>query len=304
MLSFIIGVLEQGALYAFLSIGVMLTYKILGVSDLSVDGTFPLGAVVSAVVIVKWQNPWLGLLGSLLAGMLAGAITGILHVKLKISSLLSGILVMTALYSINLMIAGGSSNIPLLNEKTLFDTAWLAPLNPPPFVYQFYNLFILVGLLIIVKLLIDWILSTKFGYLLKVTGDNEGLVTSLGHDVGAVKIMGLSLANGLVALSGGIAASVGNYYDVTLGTGMVVMGLASVMLGTLILGKTKFKPTSMVIVGSIIYRLIVGIAIRFEVDSRHLRLVTVIIVLVTIIINNFSSSLSFGDKKGDSDVKL
>lgn len=276
MINFIINVLEQGSLYAILAIGVMISYKIIGLSDLSVDGTYPLGAVVSAVLIMGGMSPWLALFVSFVAGVLAGSVTGILHVKLKISSLLSGILVMTGLYSINLMIAGGKSNLPLLNERNLFDG----------FNFPYARLIVLVSIVILIKFLVDWLLNTKLGYLLKVTGDNEGLVTGLGHDVGAVKIIGLSLSNGLVALSGGVAASVGKYYDITLGTGMVVMGLSSVMLGTLLLRRFSVKDTTMVIVGSIAYRFIVALAIRFGLDPQHMKLVTVIIFVVAIVLNN------------------
>ena len=276
MINFIINVLEQGSLYAILAIGVMISYKIIGLSDLSVDGTYPLGAVVSAVLIMGGMSPWLALFVSFVAGVLAGSVTGILHVKLKISSLLSGILVMTGLYSINLMIAGGKSNLPLLNERYLFDG----------FNFPYARLIVLVSMVILIKFLVDWLLSTKLGYLLKVTGDNEGLVTGLGHDVGMVKIIGLSLSNGLVALSGGVAASVGKYYDITLGTGMVVMGLSSVMLGTLLLRRFSVKDTTMVIVGSIAYRFIVALAIRFGLDPQHMKLVTVIIFVVAIVLNN------------------
>lgn len=276
MINFIINVLEQGSLYAILAIGVMISYKIIGLSDLSVDGTYPLGAVVSAVLIMGGMSPWLALFVSFVAGVLAGSVTGILHVKLKISSLLSGILVMTGLYSINLMIAGGKSNLPLLNERNLFDG----------FNFPYARLIVLVLMVILIKFLVDWLLNTKLGYLLKVTGDNEGLVTGLGHDVGTVKIIGLSLSNGLVALSGGVAASVGKYYDITLGTGMVVMGLSSVMLGTLLLRRFSVKDTTMVIVGSIAYRIIVALAIRFGLDPQHMKLVTVIIFVVAIVLNN------------------
>ena len=276
MINFIINVLEQGSLYAILAIGVMISYKIIGLSDLSVDGTYPLGAVVSAVLIMGGMSPWLALFVSFVAGVLAGSVTGILHVKLKISSLLSGILVMTGLYSINLMIAGGKSNLPLLNERNLFDG----------FNFPYARLIVLVSMVILIKFLVDWLLSTKLGYLLKVTGDNEGLVTGLGHDVGMFKIIGLSLSNGLVALSGGVAASVGKYYDITLGTGMVVMGLSSVMLGTLLLRRFSVKDTTMVIVGSIAYRFIVALAIRFGLDPQHMKLVTVIIFVVAIVLNN------------------
>lgn len=297
MLKFLINVLEQGSLYGILSMGVLLSYKIIGVSDLSVDGSYPLGAVVSAVFIVSGGSPWLGLLASLFAGLLAGSITGLLHVKLKISSLLSGILVMTGLYSINLMIAGGRSNLPLLNEKTLFDTTWLQKAKIAPEILPYYRLILLVLIAMVIKLVVDWILSTKLGYLLKVTGDNEGLVTGLGHDVGKVKIIGLALSNGIVAMSGGVAVSVGKYYDVSLGTGMIVMGLSSVMLGSLLLGKSKAKLTTMVLAGSLAYRLIVAIAIRLGMNPQHMKLVTVIIFIIAIVLNNASFTFKFKDRK-------
>ncbi|NLW15431.1 MAG: ABC transporter permease [Erysipelothrix sp.] len=298
MIKFLINVIEQGALYGVLSIGVLLTYRVIGISDLSVDGSYPLGAVVSAVVIINGGSAWLGLAASLAAGLLAGAMTGLLHVKLRISSLLSGILVMTGLYSINLMIAGGRSNLPLLKEKTLFDTAWLESINAPDIIVKYYRLILLLIIVMVIKWVVDWVLATKMGYLLKVTGDNEGLVTVLGHDVGKVKIIGLALSNGLVALSGGIAASVGRYYDVSLGVGMIVIGLSSVMLGMLLLGNTKAKLTTQAIVGSIVYRLIVALAIRFGLDPQHMKLITVIIFIVAIVLNNASISLNFIDKKG------
>lgn len=304
MLNFIINVLEQGFLYGILSMGVLLTYRVIGVSDLSVDGTYPLGAVVSGMLIINGVSPWLALLVSLLAGLIAGSITGLLHVKLKISSLLSGILVMTGLYSVNLILAGGRSNLPLLNEKTLFDYAWLEKLNFPTTLLPYYRLAVLLALVMIIKLVVDWILSTKLGYLLKVTGDNESLVTGLGHDVGKVKIIGLALSNGIVALSGGVAVSVAKYYDISLGTGMIVMGLSSVMLGTLLLSKSKVKMTSMVIVGSVVYRLIVALAIRFGMNPQHMKLVTVLIFVIAIILNNASFTLDFKKRKEVAHAKL
>ena len=307
MLNFLVNVLEQGALYAVLAIGVMMSFNIVGISDMSVDGTFPLGAVVSAVIVIKGGSPWLGLAAAVVAGALAGSITGLLHVKLKISSLLSGILVMTGLYSVNLIIGGGKSNLPLLREKNLFDTGWLSGLNLPEGVLDFYRLAVLLVLVMIVKFVIDWLLATRMGYLLKITGDNEGLVTTLGHDIGKVKIIGLATANGLAAMSGAMAGSVGRYYDVSLGAGMVVMGLSSVMLGTLLLKRTNFKLTTLAIVGSIIYRLIVAVAIRLGLDAQHLKLVTVVIFVVALAINNSSFSLRKvvgNSMKGGRDVSL
>lgn len=306
MTRFIINVLEQGSLYAILSIAVMLTYKIIGMADMSVDGTYPLGAVVSAVFILNGGNPWVSLIVAAFSGVLAGCMTGILHVKLRISSLLSGILVMTGLYSVNLIIAGGRSNLSLLNDATLFDVQWLVKFKDAAFfgfveqyVLPYYRLIVLVMMVLLIKWAVDWLLQTKLGYLLRVTGDNESLVVALGHDVGKVKIIALAISNGLAALSGAVAASVGRYYDVSLGTGMVVMGLSSVMLGTLLMKKSSVKMTSMVILGSILYRFIVALAIRLGMDPQHMKLITVVIFVVAIVLNNASLSLTFMHKKGE-----
>ena len=306
MARFIINVLEQGSLYAILSIAVMLTYKIIGMADMSVDGTYPLGAVVSAVFILNGGNPWVSLIVAAFSGVLAGCMTGVLHVKLRISSLLSGILVMTGLYSVNLIIAGGRSNLSLLNDATLFDVQWLLKFKDAAFfgfveqyVLPYYRLIVLVMMVLLIKWAVDWLLQTKLGYLLRVTGDNESLVVALGHDVGKVKIIALAISNGLAALSGAVAASVGRYYDVSLGTGMVVMGLSSVMLGTLLMKKSSVKMTSMVILGSILYRFIVALAIRLGMDPQHMKLITVVIFVVAIVLNNASLSLTFMHKKGE-----
>lgn len=289
-MAFAIDVLIQGLLYGILTMGVMLSYKILDIPDLSVDGTFPLGAVVSAVLIIQGVNPWIALIASLLAGVLAGMMTGIFHVKFKITALLSGILVMTGLYSINLLI-GGKGNIALFKYANLFDTNWLEAINAPSFIVNNYQLIVMVLLMVGVKIFIDFILRTRLGYLLKVTGDNENLVASLGHDVGKVKIFGLALSNGIVALSGGVAVSVGKSFDISMGTGMVVLGLASVILGTLLLRKTKCSMTFMVIVGSILYRFIIAIAIRMNMDPKMMKLATVIIFVGAIVLNNLSTKL-------------
>lgn len=306
MARFIINVLEQGSLYAILSLAVMLTYKIIGMADMSVDGTYPLGAVVSAVFILNGGNPWVSLIVATFAGLLAGCMTGVLHVKLRISGLLSGILVMTGLYSVNLIIAGGRSNLSLLNDATLFDVQWLVKFKDAAFfgfieqyVLPYYRLIVLMMMVLLIKWAVDWLLQTKLGYLLRVTGDNESLVVALGHDVGKVKIIALAISNGLAALSGAVAASVGRYYDVSLGTGMVVMGLSSVMLGTLLMKKSSVKMTSMVILGSILYRFIVALAIRLGMDPQHMKLITVVIFVVAIVLNNASLSLTFMHKKGE-----
>lgn len=288
LVSFGVEVLIQGLLYGLMSMGVLMSYKILDFADLSVDGTFPLGGAVSAILITSGVNPWLALLVSLVAGMVAGFLTGFFHVKLGIAGLLSGILVMTGLYSINLWIAG-SPNLPLFKEANLFSTDWLVGMNAPSWLVDNYKLIVMIVLVLVVKMIIDWLLRTKVGYLMKVTGDNESLVTSLGHSVGRVKMLGLSISNGIVALSGGVAVSVSRYYDITLGTGMVVLGLSSVILGTILLSKTKLKQTTMVVVGAIAYRLIVSIAIWQGLNAQNMKLMTVVIFIFAILLNRLIS---------------
>lgn len=289
MTGFLVEVLVQGLLYGLMSMGVMMSYKILDFADLSVDGSFPLGGAVSAALMVAGVNPWIALLVSLLAGMLAGFMTGIFHVKFGIAGLLSGILVMTGLYSVNLWVTGWLPNVSLFKQTTLFSTEWLVDLGAPQFLISNYKVIVLAVFVLVVKLLIDWLLSTKVGYLMKVTGDNEGLVTSLGHSVGAVKILGLSISNGIVALSGAVSVSVSRYYDITSGTGMVVLGLSSVILGTMILNKTKSKQTSMVIFGAILYRLIIAGALSMGLKPQNMKLMTVVIFVAAILINRFIS---------------
>lgn len=294
MLGFVIDVLIQGLLYGIMSMGVMLSYKILDIPDLSVDGTYPLGVAISAILIINGVNPWVALLASLAGGFLAGIVTGVFHVKFGISALLSGILVMTGLYSINMMVAGGKSNLPLFKYDNIFSTTWLEKMGAPSFIIDNFQLIVMIILVVLIKIMIDTLLTTRVGYLLKVTGDNEGLVTSLGHNVGAVKILGLALANSIVALSGGVAASVGRYFDVSLGTGMVVLGLSSVILGTTLFGKLKFKQTTKVILGAIVYRFIIAIALRFNMDPQHLKLATVVIFVGAILLNQSKISKYLG----------
>lgn len=281
-------VLTQGLIYGVLALGVMVSYKVLDFADLSVDGTFPLGGAICAVLIVNGFNPWLALLIAFFGGAIAGFVTGWLHVKLKIAGLLSGILVMTALYSINLRVGNGS-NIPIYNydsftSSPFTDASW-ANTSVGMWINENFTLLMLLLVIIGIKVLLDLFLKTRFGYLMKVTGDNEALVAVLGHDSGIVKMVGLSLSNAVVALSGAIAVSVNGYHDVNFGKGMVVLGLASVILGTIILKKTKASLTSMVIVGTIAYRLIVALAIKQGLDSKDLQLVTVLIFIGAIILN-------------------
>ena len=290
MLSFGIEVLNQGLAYGVLAIAVTLTYKILDFPDLSVDGSFPLGSVIAAVVLLKWGSIPLALLLAFIGGLGAGLLTGFLHVKLKISNLLSGILVMTGLYSINLMIADNRSNLPIFNVKTMFTVgAWVEklPQELQPWVTKFYSTLILLIVIVLLKLVMDWFLETKLGFLLRITGDNPQLVIALGEDIGKTKILGLMLSNGIAAFSGAIAMQMFRFYDISLGSGIVVVGLASVVLGTSVLGFMKsWKITTLVVLGSILYRLSISVALALKLPPSNLKLITAIIFILALVLNN------------------
>lgn len=286
MLGIIIGIVEQGLIFGIMALGVYISYKILDFPDLSVDGTFPLGAAVTATLILLGVNPWLCLLASFIAGALAGTVTGILNVHFKIKDLLSGILMMTALYSINYRIAG-SPNKFLMGENTIFKTftAYI-----PEWASPYTALITIIVIAFFTKLLLDWYLRTKSGFLLKSVGDNQGLVVTLAQNPGRIKIIGLAIANGLVALAGSVNCQRIVQFDISSGVGTIVMGLAAVIIGTTIFRKAKFiKITTMVFIGMIIYKACIIVAISSGLQSSDMNLViTVLFVLTLFLNNNFS----------------
>lgn len=270
----IISAIEQGLLFALVAIGVYITYKILDFPDLSVDGSFPLGAAISAALLAKGINPWISILAATLGGAVAGSITGFLHVKLKISNLMSGILVMIALYSINLRIMG-KSNIPLFNTNHIFKDSFIKPI------------FIILAIVIVFKFILDVFLKTKLGFLLIAVGDNEQVVSSLGVNKNLIKVLGLMISNALVSLAGALTAQHQGFADVLMGQGTVVMGLAAVIIGISILGNVSFvKATTLSILGAIIYKLVVAIALALQLDPNDLKLMTAIIVVIALASNN------------------
>ena len=224
----IIGVFEQGFIYAIMALGVYITYKILDFPDLSVDSTFPLGAAVTTVMLSSGKNPLLALIAATAAGAIAGMVTGIIHVKFKVRDLLSGIIVMTGLYTLNLRIVGGSANVPLFNYKSVFDNDFINGIFPEALA-PYKTVIIIFIIMIIAKILLDLYLKTKSGYLLRAVGDNETIVTSLAKDSGFVKIVGLAISNGLVALAGSVMCQQQRFFEISMGTGTIVIGLASVI---------------------------------------------------------------------------
>lgn len=272
-------ILEQGFIFGVMALGVYITFRILDLSDLTVDGSFPLGAAVTASLLQAGINPILTTMAAFIAGMVAGAMTGILHIKLKITNLLSSILVMIGLYSINLRIMG-KANIPLFQEKTIFSN------NLDP-------VLIIILIAVLMKIALDLFLKTKLGFILKATGDNPKLVTTLGIDIGTIKIMGLMLANGLVALSGSMMAQYQRFADVGMGTGVMVMGLAAIILGEAVLKSIPFiTATTIAIIGSILYKGSTAFALKLGFPATDLKLITAIIVVIALSLRHKKINLS------------
>lgn len=282
-MDFIVTILEQGLIYGILSLGVYITYKILDFPDLTVDGSFPLGGAVTAFLITRDVSPYLALLAAFAAGALAGICTGLIHVKGKVRDLLSGIIMMTALWTINLYIAG-TSNVPLFSRDSIFKNDWIGKILPEA-LSSYRTLLVILVLTVLAKVLLDLYLKTKSGYLLRAVGDNPVLVTALARDQGNVKIVGLALANGLVALAGSVFCQEERVFEISMGTGAIVIGLASVIIGTSIFKKvTVMKATTAVLIGSIIYKACVAVAIR-NFQPQAMKLITAVLFLVILIIS-------------------
>ena len=281
-MSILLSVLEQGLIYAILGLGVYITFKILDFPDMTVDSSFPLGAAITALMIANGFSPLLTLPASLLAGAAAGALTGFIHVRLKVRDLLSGIIVMTGLYSVNLHVAG-RANVQLFSFQTIFKNGLIDAL--PEQVAPFAPVVLLAVLALIVKLLMDAYLATRSGFLLRATGDNPTLVSTLAQDSGSVKILGLCIANALVSLSGCIMCQYQRYFDISMGTGTLVLAVASVIVGTQLLRGLRFlRATTAVVLGSILYKGCVALALSFGLSPFDLKLVTAALLLLIIVL--------------------
>ena len=278
-MNLIVTTVEQGLIYGILALGVYITYKILDFPDLTVDGSFPLGSAVTAALIVKGVNPYLTLVISFGAGVLAGVCTGLIHVKFKVRDLLSGIIMMTALWTINLRLAG-TANVPIFGEKSIFDNELMDGI----FTGSLSSYKVCVISLVIAKIILDLYMKTKSGFLLRAVGDNANLVTSLAKDQGNVKILGLAIANGLVCLSGSIFCQEQRVFEISSGTGAIVIGLASVIIGTSLFKSLTFmKATTAVLIGSVIYKACVAAALKFF-EPQDMKLITAVLFLIILII--------------------
>jgi len=284
------GALAQGLGYGLLALGVYLTFRVLDFPDLTVDGSFPLGAAVSAVLIIKGVNPFMTLPVAFAAGMAAGFITAFLATKLNILNLLASILTMIALYSINIRIMG-KPNIALMNKPTVFDTfdgivAFFETLSVPAVLAVKVVFFLVV--IIVVKICLDLYLRTEEGLALRATGDNENMIRAQGVNTHSTIMLGVALSNGLVALCGALMAQHLGSADVNMGVGMIVAGLASVIVGEAVIGEmTVFRATLGVIIGSVIYRFAIAFALslrigKLQISPSDLKLITAVLVVIAL----------------------
>lgn len=281
MTDLIISTLTQGFIYALLSYGVFITYKILDFPDLTVDGSFPLGAAVTAVLLTRGVHPYLTLPIALAVGALAGLVTGLIHVRGHVRDLLAGIITMTALFSVNLQIAG--SNLTVERKvDTIFNLPFLSGIS-----LLYRKLIVSFVLALLCKLILDAYFRTKNGLLLRAVGDNSTLVTSLAKDMGSVKILGLVLSNALVALAGCVVCHEQRSFSATMGTGQVVFGLATVIIGSTLFKKLGFvKGTTAAAVGSILYKICIQCAISLGLPANFLKLITAALFLLILLAGN------------------
>ena len=276
------GAVSQGVLWGIMVLGVYITYKILDIADLTVDGSFALGGCICAVLVVdKGMDPLLALVISTLAGMLAGAVTGLLHTLFDIPAILAGILTQIGLWSINLRIMG-KSNVPLLKVDTIFSR-----------IVEWFNLRqtmvslvigILIGVLVIVFLY--WLFGTEIGCALRATGNNEDMVRALGIDAKMAKLLALTISNGLVGLSGGLVCQSQKYADIGMGTGAIVIGLAAIVIGDVLMGKLKSFGSKLAsaVIGSVVYFLIRAIVLQLGMDANDMKLLSAVIVALALCI--------------------
>lgn len=280
------GALNQGILWSIMALGVYITFRLLDVADLTVDGSFATGGAVAAVILVKGGNPLFAILAAALAGCLAGWVTGFLLTKCHIPAILAGILSQIGLYSINLRIMG-KSNIPLLATKSLFD--W----------YYMFNITqtqasIIVGVIItlLVVIALYWFFGTELGAAIRATGNNEQMVRAVGVNTDFTKIVGTTLSNGLIALSGGLVAQQQGFADVKMGIGAIVIGLASIVIGeVLFAGKGNFFVHLLsIVVGSIIYRIVIALVLQMGLSTDDLKLLTAIVVGIALAVPHVLAS--------------
>lgn len=278
MLDLVLSTVSQGLLWAIMALGVFLTFRVLDIADLSVEGTFPLGAAVAATLIDAGHSVWFAMLIALIAGCIGGTVTALLTTKLKIPALLSGILTMIGLYSVNLMIMG-KANVPLLRAETVFT------LTENLFGVSSVVATLIVGLVatVIVGAIMYWFFGTVLGTAIRATGCNPQMARAQGINTNVMVILGLLISNGLVLLSGALVAQSNGFADVGMGTGTIVIGLASVIIGEVLFGTRSFKNWLIsVVLGSVVYRAVIAIVLELGMPPNDLKLFTAVLVAIAL----------------------
>ncbi|WP_284337640.1 ABC transporter permease [Comamonas sp. NoAH] len=286
----LLGAIEIGLIFALVALGVYISFRLLRFPDLTVDGSFPLGGAVCAVLISTGTNPWIATLAATAAGAVAGMVTGWLNVKLKIMDLLASILMMIALYSVNLRIMGGP-NVPLINDPTIFNM--LQPESMDDYVFRpLLLLFIVVA----AKLLLDWFFATQRGLAIRATGSNARMARAQGVNTGGMILLGMAVSNGLVGLAGAMFVQTQGGSDISMGIGTIVIGLAAVIVGESILPSRKIIwATLAVVIGAIIYRFFIAAALNSDfigLKAQDLNLVTAVLVTIALVIPQLKRKLS------------
>jgi len=276
----VIAGIELGLIYAIMALGVYLTFRVLDFPDLTVDQSFTSGAATAAMVILHGGSPWSATVVGFVVGAFAGLITALLHTKARINGLLAGILTMTALYSVNLRLMGGKANLALLREETVF-----TPLREAGLQGTVVGVLLLLVGVLLVKLALDWFLYTDAGLAMQATGDNPEMIRSFGVNTDRQKILGLCLSNALVGLSGALIAQYQGFADIGMGIGMIVVGLASVILGQGIFGtRTVVIATLAVILGSVLYRLVITVALQAGLNPSDMKLISAVLVVIALVL--------------------
>ena len=289
----LISSVELGLIYAVMALGIFLSFRTLNTPDLTVDSSLVTGAAVSAVMCSAGLNPALALICALITGGLAGIATALINTKLQIQSLLAGILVMLGLYSVNMRIMGGKANISLLNADTIYRR--FSEVFPNKYSDLTLSLIILIVIIVIFFLF----LKTRLGFALRATGDNEDMIKACGVDSHLMRIIGLCISNAFVGLAGGMLSQYQGYTDIGMGVGMVVIGLASVIIGEVIFGtKTLMRRLIAVALGAILYRLIISLALEFGMEPMDLKLVSAVIVTIALAFGMLGDKFSFRRKGG------
>ena len=288
MIDLLIPTVAQGLLWALMALGVYVTFRVLDIADLTVEGSFPLGAATAASMMVAGYGPMTSLAAAFVTGTLAGVVTGLLHTKMKIPALLAGILTMIALYSVNLRIMG-KANLSLLGVDTSFKiTRSMLGLNMA-------QTTLIVGLVvtIIVGVFMYWFFGTQIGAAIRATGFNQQMIRAQGVDTDVTIILGLLISNGLVAVSGALVAQSNGFSDVGMGTGTIVIGLASVIIGEVLFGTRSFKNCLVsVVLGSIVYRIVIATVLAMGMPPNDLKLFTSVLVALALSMPLIKAKLS------------